>query len=377
VITPDGVGHKPIPAEPFLFTAIPPTINPQSIELTNCASEGEMCEFNSMGAVKYHLGWDSIPSLYSVATNGMMCAAGNFGSLGGAQYMVVAGNRTCAGPGLGQQVVGGPNWPSAASTNAESKAACEQACTARSDCTHYIWRTSKTCETFANCVTTGASTAATYGYETVVVNKWRAPGYCASIPISSPWGWCADSGGTCNLDQAMVVRFGLGSSFKYVVAPAGPLVCGPSTFGLAGPGENKCDMAVVGVPARIGGPYTFVEEVELYVRPRNNPSPECLSCDACRDADGRIIRKNVALHKPVAWEAWGQSVVTQGTNASSTVDGHTENTGIIGSHGLDNQCSWARVPALGALTSLWLGKCRWPVDPYRFSQPRLSHADGL
>ena len=51
----------------------------------------------------------------------------------------------------GEVNLGGPNWPSAGSSDLESEEACAVACSDRKGCTHYNWFNDKGCRTSTNC----------------------------------------------------------------------------------------------------------------------------------------------------------------------------------------------------------------------------------
>ena len=52
---------------------------------------------------------------------------------------------------VGEIGVGGPKWPTATSTPAESRQACADACNNRAGCTHLIWFEDLGCRTQTNC----------------------------------------------------------------------------------------------------------------------------------------------------------------------------------------------------------------------------------
>ena len=81
------------------------------------------------------------------------------------------------------------------------------------------------------------------------------------------------------------------------------------------PGKRKCQSAFVGIPARIAGPDIFLEQVELYVRPRTTAAnPVCQSCESCFDADGRVIPRNIAVHAASVTWSDGSSPVAEACN---------------------------------------------------------------
>ena len=51
----------------------------------------------------------------------------------------------------GEVNVGGPNWPTAASTPAQSRQACADACNNREGCTHLMWFENLGCRTQTRC----------------------------------------------------------------------------------------------------------------------------------------------------------------------------------------------------------------------------------
>ena len=75
-------------------------------------------------------------------------------------YTLSARNQVCdpqAAGSTGEVNLGGPNWPSASSTEKESEEACAAACNARSGCTQYIWFADKGCRTQTDCSQTVSS----------------------------------------------------------------------------------------------------------------------------------------------------------------------------------------------------------------------------
>ena len=125
VTTPTEVLH-PIPVAGYLFSE-PVTSQPQVLELSTCAEEGQRCEFRNLAAVRYTLGWAAIPPAYTVEKNGVLCKPFG-GSQGGMQYVKVAERLNCGGSSAAKVTVGGPNWPTSNSTDGESKQACKRAC---------------------------------------------------------------------------------------------------------------------------------------------------------------------------------------------------------------------------------------------------------
>ena len=69
---------------------------------------------------------------------------------GDANFALTAKHRLCAAEG-GEFNMGGPNWPSSGSTDAESRTACAAACNRRFGCTHYVWFSDKGCRTYTSC----------------------------------------------------------------------------------------------------------------------------------------------------------------------------------------------------------------------------------
>ena len=53
----------------------------------------------------------------------------------------------------GEINIGGPNWPTAESTQDESIAACAAECNGRADCSHFIWFADNGCRTQSSCDT--------------------------------------------------------------------------------------------------------------------------------------------------------------------------------------------------------------------------------
>ena len=64
----------------------------------------------------------------------------------------------------GEKAVGGPNWPTAESTQDESVAACAAACDRRNDCSHFIWFDDNGCRTQNSCDTAVDGYAKTHSY---------------------------------------------------------------------------------------------------------------------------------------------------------------------------------------------------------------------
>lgn len=76
-------------------------------------------------------------------------------------YNLTAINQICGTQqwqGVGEVDLGGPNWPSATSTDTESQEACAEACNERYGCTHYMWFADKGCRTQSSCSQTVTST---------------------------------------------------------------------------------------------------------------------------------------------------------------------------------------------------------------------------
>ena len=72
----------------------------------------------------------------------------NADECGDPHYRLVAMDQICSS---GELTGNGPSWPSALSSDEESKAACAAACNARACCTHYTWFEDKGCRTYSAC----------------------------------------------------------------------------------------------------------------------------------------------------------------------------------------------------------------------------------
>ena len=294
---------------------------PRAMEMTPCALEDQECSFSNLALVRFSLGWDSVPPMYSVAVDGVTCRP--FGTVGGEEYVHVATDRICVDTAQSQKVEEiAPNELPDEYTEKEIVAACQTKCDERSDCAYFVSWANHACFSYASCYSTtdGAAVPTT---ELVYVNTRRSKGRCDMIPVTSQWTDCAAEGSECAVADTAVVRFGAGNSFNYVLVEAdAPVECSQRTFGLGSPGKRKCDAAFVGIPARIAGPEKFVEQVELYVRPRTtSASPTCQSCKSCVDADGRAIPRNLAFHAASA--TWSTPVQEACNPTSEGVDAQT------------------------------------------------------
>ena len=50
-----------------------------------------------------------------------------------------------------EEIVGGPDWPSAGTSPHKSMELCAEACDAREGCSHYLWSADKWCKTYTSC----------------------------------------------------------------------------------------------------------------------------------------------------------------------------------------------------------------------------------
>eukprot|EP01046_Picozoa_sp_COSAG06_P000498 COSAG06_NODE_14_length_35011_cov_20.984132_1_plen_3931_part_10 len=377
------------------------TVPARAMEMEQCALEGQECSFDNMALVRYSLGWDSVLPMYSVAEGGTTCRP--FGTVGGEEYVHVATDRICADTDeAAQEQEIAPGELPDEYTEKEIVEECQSKCAQRPDCAHFVsWTTGESrggCFTYSSCVPQVAERdSARSGL--VYVNTRRSRGKCDMIAVTSQWRDCAAEGSECAVADTSVVRFGAGNQFKYaLVETDAPVECSQRSFGLGSPGKRKCQSAFVGIPARIAGPDIFLEQVELYVRPRTTAAnPVCQSCESCFDADGRVIPRNIAVHAAsVTWSDGSNpvaeacnpinadvdaqvcsDVILDGTEttctdagactytaaasiaattsitgeATNTVDGMTSDSGIVGSN-LDTACS----------TASGVGVMTWSVD---------------
>ena len=111
VAMPDGSQSMPISAPGLLYKRKVELDMPRSMDLAPCAAQGEQCDFSS-GAGSILLGWDAIPAVHTVATDGVRCHA--FGSgVGGDQYVHVATDRICSGLSAGEREESAPGHSAA------------------------------------------------------------------------------------------------------------------------------------------------------------------------------------------------------------------------------------------------------------------------
>ena len=302
---------------------------PRAMEFTPCAWQGGECEFRNMAVVRYSLGWDSLAPVYTVEENGVTCQA--FGSgLGGDEYVHVATDLICAGTtAAGVEEIAPDSLP-ADTTAKQAVQACQRKCDVRADCTHFVTWANQACFTYVTCLATSDG-AAVPTQEMVFVNTRRSPGKCDYIPVTSPWELCAFDDETCTRTEYSIVRFGAGVSFQYAVLQAnattgvGEIECSQSVFGIGSPGKRRCDAAYLGIPARIAGPSpSFVENVELWVKPKTSNDPVCQKCEGCIDADGKIILRNMAFGVTPVW-----------TDGGTAGEACTEKTGVTCGHPAD------------------------------------------
>ena len=353
VIKPDLTESMPIEVQGHLYKSRVDVTSPRSMELLPCAAEGEQCEFSGMSVVKYSIGWEAVPPLYSVETDGVRCSAFGAG-IGGDAYVHVATDRICAGTTAGEEIPSEPDHLGSEATDEEVLDDCRRKCDERADCTHFVSWDNQACKTYATCLVTEPGpdevvTGQAASSERLYVNTRRAPGKCHVVPISGKWNACSEEDELCEVDTLSIVRFGAGKSFKYRLLDVdaatgfGNLTCSTRTFGLGSPGLRRCEAAFVGVPARIAGPDpAFVEHVELYAKPRTNAGPVCQLCDGCIDADGRVIRRSLAHgSSDVSWTDGSTAGPAVQGAISTTVDGVTANSGILGGSNLETSCSIA------------------------------------
>jgi hypothetical protein len=434
VIKPDGVEDRPISVKaaneggaptPQLFTEKVDIASPREMELAPCASEGELCEFPNMALVRYSLGWPTVPSVYAVETDGVTCRA--FGSgIGGEEYVNVASDLLCDGEDKAMVEELAPDWvpdtcaPSdpldadtdcSAGTDAGSCAAvagcswadhsteediiaaCQAKCDARADCNYFVVWENQACMSYATCVMTDEQDpTAADGSSQLYINTRRTPGSCDYVPVSSNWNACSDEGEICEVTQMSVVRFGAGSSFNYRLVEVnetlvsldgstvgvGQIQCSTRTFGLGSPGVRRCQQAYLGIPARIAGHEgSFEDQVELWVKPRTQSTPVCQLCSGCIDADGKIIRRNLAHESQYALWTDGSAggPVIQG-DVNRTVDGSTAIQGIVGGKTHAVTCSSASGDA-GLKWSVDLGSAQALTSVKLWSTVSAHAAEGV
>ena len=137
VVKPDQRESMPIEVTGHLFKQKIVQSQPRAMKMTPCAMEGEECTFHNMAVVRYSLGWDSVPPIYTVEENGVTCQA--FGSgVGGDEYVEVATERICAGQTADKVEEIAPGDLPGDVTAKEVVAACRRKCSARADCTHFV-----------------------------------------------------------------------------------------------------------------------------------------------------------------------------------------------------------------------------------------------
>jgi hypothetical protein len=355
---------RPLPIVDYLYTVNDPMwrgLAPRNMEFKHCGSEGTQCVFVNTAAVQYTLGFQAVSDLYTVEDSGTLCKP--FGSgIGGDKYVQVGNNTVCGGSNAAATEEYPPGWMPNGATAQQQVDACRRKCEARADCTHFVSWDNDACFSYSSC-TLQSDASDIPGTESLFLNTRRAKGKCSYIPVASRWQFCADDGQNCSVDKLAIVRYGAGKSFTYQVMAAAEgdgnstLLCSTLTFGLGSPGKRRCDFAYLGVPARIAGPTStglvadtkFVDSVELYVKPRGNADMQCQKCDGCIDADGQVVKRNLALKRSVSWS---ENATFVGAIAA-TVDGITDNAAtIVGA--VDNACSTGTATHAGALA--------WHVD---------------
>ena len=191
VAMPDGSQSMPISAPGLLYKRKVELDMPRSMDLAPCAAQGEQCDFSSKALVQFSLGWDAIPAVYTVATDGVRCHA--FGSgVGGEQYVHVATDRICAGLSAGAREESAPGHLGGDATDEEVVDDCKRKCNEREDCTHFVSWANQACFTYETCDTTDDG-AAVDSTERVYVNVYRTKGKCeygkSVAPGSKSMGW--------------------------------------------------------------------------------------------------------------------------------------------------------------------------------------------
>jgi hypothetical protein len=153
---------------------------------------------------------------------------------------------------------------------------------------------------------------------------------CVLAPLATDWSFCADashpSTTTCSHGAGVfLTRTFDGATPIYRVSTTGSIEC-----------DSTCDVARVGFPLRIPGPEpSYVQRVALYVLPRANVAPTCISCDACFDAEGEPVRRNLARSAAATQSS------TDGVSAAAfAVDGDATNTGWTGGRLLMSTCAY-------------------------------------
>ena len=190
VVMPDGSESMPISVPGLLYKRRIELPMPRSMDLAPCAAEGEWCDFSSKALVQFSIGWDAVPAVYTVATDGVRCHA--FGSgVGGEQYVHVATDRICAGSSAEGREESAPGHLGGDATDEDVVDDCKRKCNEREECTHFVSWANQACFTYETCDTTDDG-AAVDSTERVYVNVYRTKGKCEygkSAPGPKNMGW--------------------------------------------------------------------------------------------------------------------------------------------------------------------------------------------
>jgi hypothetical protein len=93
------------------------------------------------------------------------------------------------------------------------------------------------------------------------------------------------------------------------------------------------------------GEMVDIDTVELFVRPPTNPNPRCVSCKACFDSDGRLLRRNLALKHATALTSTRHPGHSQVNGWLQIIDGDRTCGGWAhsGSTHLDHTCAYTDI----------------------------------